>query len=223
MAAVARFNRLSEGAAWKPREVWFAHSKPKDVSEHARIFRAPVRFGMPVTSLLLDSALLNLQCVAPIPLRIKCSLPQPTSFSRRIPRRPISRRASSASFASACAVAISVCTKLPVSSASAAAPCKENCARNLPRTGSWSNKLAATSRFAYCSARMPQLPKSPMRWVFPIPPPSITRSNAGTECPREPTAMPKFVSSNLSFRNADTQPRRALAAHRQFALHPPPR
>ncbi len=61
MAAVARFNRLSEGVAWKPREVWFAHSKPKDVSEHARIFRAPVRFGMPVTSLLLDSALLNLR------------------------------------------------------------------------------------------------------------------------------------------------------------------
>jgi AraC-like DNA-binding protein len=60
MAAVARFNRLSEGAAWKPREVWFAHPKPKDVSEHARIFRAPVRFDMPVTSLLLDSTLLNL-------------------------------------------------------------------------------------------------------------------------------------------------------------------
>jgi AraC-like DNA-binding protein len=60
MAAVARFNRLSDGAAWKPREVWFAHAKPKDVSEHARIFRAPVRFGMPVNSLLLDSSLLDL-------------------------------------------------------------------------------------------------------------------------------------------------------------------
>lgn len=60
MAAIARFNRLSEGTAWTPREVWFAHPKPKDVSEHARIFRAPVRFGMPVTSLLLDRTLLNL-------------------------------------------------------------------------------------------------------------------------------------------------------------------
>jgi AraC-like DNA-binding protein len=60
MAAVARFNRLSEGAPWTPREVWFAHPKPKEVSEHARIFRAPVRFGMPVTSLLLDGPLLNL-------------------------------------------------------------------------------------------------------------------------------------------------------------------
>lgn len=60
MAAIARFNRLSGGAAWRPREVWFAHAKPKDVSEHARIFRAPVRFGMPVNSLLLDSSLLSL-------------------------------------------------------------------------------------------------------------------------------------------------------------------
>lgn len=60
MAAVARFNRLSDGPAWKPREVWFAHAKPKDVSEHARIFRAPVRFGMPVNSLLLDRGLLDL-------------------------------------------------------------------------------------------------------------------------------------------------------------------
>lgn len=63
MATVVRFNRLSNGAAWRPREVWFAHPKPKDVSEHARIFRAPVRFGMPVNSLLLDSSALN------VPLR----------------------------------------------------------------------------------------------------------------------------------------------------------
>ena len=59
MAAVARFNRLSRGADWTPREVWFEHAKPKDVSEHARIFRAPVRFGMPVNALLLDSSLLS--------------------------------------------------------------------------------------------------------------------------------------------------------------------
>jgi len=60
MATVVRFNRLSGGAEWKPREVWFAHAKPKDVSEHARIFRAPVRFGMPVNALLLDSSLLDI-------------------------------------------------------------------------------------------------------------------------------------------------------------------
>ncbi len=60
MATVARFNRFSAGAVWKPREVWFEHAKPKDVTEHARIFRAPVRFGMPVNSLLLDRRLLSL-------------------------------------------------------------------------------------------------------------------------------------------------------------------
>jgi AraC-like DNA-binding protein len=60
MATVARFNRLSEGAAWKPREVWFQHPKPRDVSEHARIFRAPVRFGMPANALLMDLRLLSI-------------------------------------------------------------------------------------------------------------------------------------------------------------------
>lgn len=59
MATVVRFNRLSSGAWWTPREVWFEHAKPKDVSEHARIFRAPVRFGMPANALLLDSSLLG--------------------------------------------------------------------------------------------------------------------------------------------------------------------
>jgi AraC-like DNA-binding protein len=60
MATVARFNRLSSGATWKPREVWFQHPKPRDTSEHTRIFRAPVRFGMPANALLLDSKLLEL-------------------------------------------------------------------------------------------------------------------------------------------------------------------
>jgi AraC-like DNA-binding protein len=60
MATVARFHRLSSGATWKPREVWFQHPKPRDTSEHARIFRAPVRFGMPANALLLDRKLLEL-------------------------------------------------------------------------------------------------------------------------------------------------------------------
>lgn len=63
MATVAQFNRASSGREWKPLEVWFQHRKPRDVSEHARIFRAPVRFGMPANALLLDSKQLK------IPLR----------------------------------------------------------------------------------------------------------------------------------------------------------
>src|SRR5580692_8226914 len=63
MATVMQLNRSRAGAEWIPREVWFQHAKPKDTSEHARIFRAPVRFGMPTNALLLDSRSLD------IPLR----------------------------------------------------------------------------------------------------------------------------------------------------------
>ncbi len=58
MATVTQYLRLLTCAKWKSREVWFLH-KPKDTSEHARIFRAPVRFGMPTDALLFDSRLLS--------------------------------------------------------------------------------------------------------------------------------------------------------------------
>jgi AraC-like DNA-binding protein len=58
MATVANFSRLLSSPDWRPREVWFQHPKPKDTSEHARVFRAPVRFGMPKNALLFDSRLL---------------------------------------------------------------------------------------------------------------------------------------------------------------------
>ncbi|MGD0544292.1 MAG: AraC family transcriptional regulator [Candidatus Acidiferrales bacterium] len=60
MATVARFSRLTSSSSWAPREVWFRHAKPRDTSEHSRIFRAPVRFGMPANSVLLDTPLLCL-------------------------------------------------------------------------------------------------------------------------------------------------------------------
>lgn len=63
LATLARFNDSSVGSHCKPREVWFQHPKPKDTTEHARIFGAPVRFGMPANALLLDKRLLE------IPLR----------------------------------------------------------------------------------------------------------------------------------------------------------
>ncbi len=59
MATLMQLNHFRAGAEWTPREVWFQHAKPKDTSEHARIFRAPVRFGMPTNALLLDSRLLD--------------------------------------------------------------------------------------------------------------------------------------------------------------------
>ena len=39
--------RLVTGVDWSPTEVSFQHREPESVSEHHRIFRSPVRFGMP--------------------------------------------------------------------------------------------------------------------------------------------------------------------------------
>lgn len=63
MATLARFDLLSAGGDWRPREVWFQHKKRNDAREHARIFRAPVRFGMPMNALLLESEGLSLPLI----------------------------------------------------------------------------------------------------------------------------------------------------------------
>jgi AraC-like DNA-binding protein len=77
MATVMGLSRLSRGARWTPREVWFQHAKPRDTSEHTRIFRAPVRFGMPANALLLDRE----------------SLDTPLKTAHRIPHRAITEAA----------------------------------------------------------------------------------------------------------------------------------
>lgn len=59
MATVAQFIRLLTSPNWKPREVWFQHVRPKDTAEHARIFRAPIRFRAPTNALLFDNRLLS--------------------------------------------------------------------------------------------------------------------------------------------------------------------
>jgi AraC-like DNA-binding protein len=58
MATVAQFLRALTAADWKPSEVWFRHRKPKDTSEHVRIFRAPTHFGMPTNALIFESSFL---------------------------------------------------------------------------------------------------------------------------------------------------------------------
>ncbi len=60
MAALMRLNRFTANERWWPKEVWFQHPKPRDTSEHARIFRAPVRFSMPTNALLLPRRVLDL-------------------------------------------------------------------------------------------------------------------------------------------------------------------
>lgn len=59
LATAAKFVLSSIGDRYRLREVWFQHSKPKDITEHKRIFRAPVHFGMPTNALLLDIELLD--------------------------------------------------------------------------------------------------------------------------------------------------------------------
>lgn len=47
------------GDEWQLMEVHFEHSKPKEVSEHRRIFQAPVLFDKPVNALVFDKRLLD--------------------------------------------------------------------------------------------------------------------------------------------------------------------
>lgn len=60
LATTAKLVLSSIGERYRLREVWFQHAKPRDTSEHKRIFRAPVHFGMPANALLLDPRLLDL-------------------------------------------------------------------------------------------------------------------------------------------------------------------
>lgn len=48
---------------WKPREVWFAHRSPRDLSEHHRVFGAPLSFGQSVNAVLFDRSALDLPVV----------------------------------------------------------------------------------------------------------------------------------------------------------------
>jgi len=47
------------GDDWQLLEVHFEHAKPKEVSEHRRIFQAPVLFDKPVNALVFDKGMLD--------------------------------------------------------------------------------------------------------------------------------------------------------------------
>jgi AraC-like DNA-binding protein len=67
LSTMVRVGRGLTGVEWAPREVHFEHAEPPDVSEHRRIFRAPVRFNRPLTKLVFDASLLALPLVAADP------------------------------------------------------------------------------------------------------------------------------------------------------------
>lgn len=91
MATAARFVLSSIGERYQLREVWFQHAKPKETTEHARIFGAPVHFGMRTNALLLDATLLD------------CPLPsaRPMAHARMVEtaERLLAARSSENSFA----------------------------------------------------------------------------------------------------------------------------
>jgi AraC-like DNA-binding protein len=63
---VVRLNtiRMMVGSQWKPLEVQFAHEAPADISEHQRIFGAPVLFGYPTNNFVVECEFLERQVPA---------------------------------------------------------------------------------------------------------------------------------------------------------------
>lgn len=60
MSTMLRVGRELTRVDWSPREVHFEHAQPENISEHERIFRAPVRFDKPLTKLIFDQSVLEL-------------------------------------------------------------------------------------------------------------------------------------------------------------------
>jgi AraC-like DNA-binding protein len=65
MAALMSFAIQVLEAPVRPIELRFEHSAPADLTEHDRIFQAPLVFGAPATELVLASGLLSAQLVEP--------------------------------------------------------------------------------------------------------------------------------------------------------------
>jgi len=63
LCSIIEFGRLMTGFDWIPLEVHFEHDRPKNISEHQRIFRAPIHFGKLLTQLIFDSSILTMPLV----------------------------------------------------------------------------------------------------------------------------------------------------------------
>jgi len=63
---VVRLNtiRMMVGSQWTPLEVQLAHQAPADISEHQRIFGAPVLFGYPTNNFVVECEFLERQVPA---------------------------------------------------------------------------------------------------------------------------------------------------------------
>lgn len=61
LSTMLHVGRQITGRRWKPMAVCFEHPKPRVISEHRRIFQAPVHFGSARTELVFKAALLELR------------------------------------------------------------------------------------------------------------------------------------------------------------------
>jgi AraC-like DNA-binding protein len=59
MAIILNTLRMMLGSQWAPLEVQFAHAAPERITEHHRIFRAPVVFGSDANALVIDKSLME--------------------------------------------------------------------------------------------------------------------------------------------------------------------
>jgi len=53
--------RLTTGVDWRPSEIHFRHAPPRNLSEHHRIFQAPVLFRQTATRAILDPGILRIR------------------------------------------------------------------------------------------------------------------------------------------------------------------
>jgi AraC-like DNA-binding protein len=55
---------MMAGSQWSPQEVQFAHEAPREISEHLRVFRAPVSFGFTTNAFVVDRQFIERQVPA---------------------------------------------------------------------------------------------------------------------------------------------------------------
>jgi AraC-like DNA-binding protein len=61
LAVGLNLTRLMAGSDWAPVEVRFAHKAPHETAEHTRVFRAPVSFGRPANTFVLEREFIERQ------------------------------------------------------------------------------------------------------------------------------------------------------------------
>jgi AraC-like DNA-binding protein len=64
MAVTVNTVRFLAGSDWTPREVQFAHKAPAEISEHLRVFRAPVLFSCATNALVIEREFVDRQVPA---------------------------------------------------------------------------------------------------------------------------------------------------------------